>query len=71
MPPTNTTTAYPSFETIRSHRINSLNIEVTEYKHIKTGAQHIHLAADHAENVFLVALRTLPSLSYALHRTCA
>ena len=61
MPSTNT--AHPSFETIRSHRINSLNIEVTEYKHIKTGAQHIHLAADHAENVFLVALRTLPENS--------
>ena len=54
---------HTSFETIRSHRINSLNIEVTEYKHIKTGAQHIHLAADHAENVFLVALRTLPENS--------
>ncbi len=52
--------AHPGFATIRNHTISSLNIEVTEYQHRKTGAQHIHLATDHVENVFLVALRTLP-----------
>lgn len=53
-------TGHPSFDTIRHRRIDSLAIEVTEYKHRKTGAQHIHLATEHPENVFLVALRTLP-----------
>ncbi|MGV6806458.1 MAG: insulinase family protein [bacterium] len=40
--------------------IESLNIRVEEYSHNKTGAQHIHIAADNNENVFLVALRTVP-----------
>ena len=38
----------------------SLKIEFEEYRHKITGAQHIHLAADNDENVFLVALRTVP-----------
>jgi Zn-dependent M16 (insulinase) family peptidase len=33
---------------------------VAEYRHRGTGAVHYHLAADNAENVFLVALRTMP-----------
>jgi Zn-dependent M16 (insulinase) family peptidase len=37
-----------------------MNIWVEEYQHIKTGAQHIHIRADNPENVFLVALRTVP-----------
>jgi len=53
-------TSHPSFEWIRSHTIAALNITVSEYRHQKTGAQHIHLHADNAENVFLVALRTVP-----------
>jgi Zn-dependent M16 (insulinase) family peptidase len=50
----------PTFELIRSHKIDSLNATVEEYRHHKTGAQHIHIAADSEENVFLVALRTVP-----------
>lgn len=38
----------------------SLNIKIEEYEHTETGASHIHIAADNEENVFLVALRTVP-----------
>lgn len=51
---------HPAFEKLRSHRINTLNLEVEEYRHKKTGARHLHLAADNDENVFFVALRTFP-----------
>lgn len=54
------TNCYSTFEKVRSQAISSLNIEVTEYRHKTTGAQHIHIQADHTENVFLVALRTVP-----------
>ena len=50
-----------AFELLRKERIDSLNIEVSEYRHSKTGAQHIHIAAENTENVFLVALRTVPT----------
>jgi len=52
--------AAPAFELIRTHHIPSLNATVEEYSHRTTGAQHIHLAADSEENVFMVALRTVP-----------
>ncbi|PSF05403.1 peptidase M16 [Marinobacter fuscus] len=51
---------HPAFEKLRSHRIGTLNLEVEEYRHKKTGARHLHLAADNDENVFFVALRTFP-----------
>ncbi|MFP3978057.1 insulinase family protein [Marinobacter sp. KMM 10035] len=51
---------HPAFEKLRSHRIDTLNLDVEEYRHIKTGARHLHLAADNDENVFFVALRTFP-----------
>jgi Zn-dependent M16 (insulinase) family peptidase len=51
---------HPAFEWLRSEPIASLNITIEEYRHKKTGAQHYHIAADNAENVFLVALRTVP-----------
>lgn len=53
-------TAHPAFEHLRSETIDSLQVTVEEYRHRKTGAQHIHIAADNNENVFLVALRTVP-----------
>lgn len=53
--------AHPAFEWIRSEPIESLNIVVEEYRHRKTGAPHYHLNADNTENVFLVALRTVPT----------
>ncbi len=51
---------HEAFEWIRSERIESLNLVIEEYRHRATGAVHYHLAADKAENVFLVALRTVP-----------
>ncbi len=52
--------AHPAFEAVRQQTIDSLNIRVEHYEHKKTGAVHYHLASDNAENVFLVALRTVP-----------
>ncbi len=52
--------AHPAFEAIRAVPIPSLNLSVAEYRHRRTGAIHYHLAADNPENVFCVALRTMP-----------
>ncbi|WP_027330955.1 insulinase family protein [Marinimicrobium agarilyticum] len=52
--------SHPAFEHLRNQTIDALNLRVEEYRHKKTGAQHIHLASDNPENVFLVALRTVP-----------
>ena len=38
----------------------ALDIDVAEYRHRVTGAMHFHFAAEHTENVFMVAFRTLP-----------
>ena len=54
------TQQHPAFEWLRSQTIDTLNITVEEYRHKKTGAMHYHMAADNDENVFLVALRTVP-----------
>lgn len=52
--------AHPGFEFVRQQAIASLNIRVQEFRHRATGAQHIHIASNNQENVFLVALRTVP-----------
>ncbi len=57
---TSFSSAHPAFEAIRQQTIDSLNIRVEHYEHKKTGAVHYHLASDNTENVFLVALRTVP-----------
>tara|TARA_R110001583_G_scaffold606_5_gene5436 strand:- start:118 stop:3075 length:2958 start_codon:yes stop_codon:yes gene_type:complete len=54
---------HESFQRLRSRPLAALNIEVQEYRHLKTGALHFHLAADNPENVFLLALRTPPTNS--------
>jgi Zn-dependent M16 (insulinase) family peptidase len=54
------TLTHPAFEWLRSQTIESLNVTVEEYRHKKTGAVHFHMAADNNENVFFVALRTVP-----------
>ena len=51
---------HPAFSLKREHAIPSLNINVQEFVHNVTGAQHIHMQAESEENVFLVALRTVP-----------
>ena len=58
----------PAFELLRSQEIPSLKIGYQEYRHRVTGAQHIHLASDNKENVFLVALRTVPEDSTGSQR---
>ena len=52
---------HPAFQHLRSQPIDSLNLTVEEYEHRETGAKHYHLSSDNSENVFLVALRTLPT----------
>ncbi len=51
---------HPAFEWTGTQTIESLNIHLESYRHRKTGALHYHIAADNAENVFLVAFRTVP-----------
>jgi presequence protease len=48
------------FELIRQSTIDNLAITVEHYRHRATGGDHYHFASDSDENVFLVALRTLP-----------
>jgi Zn-dependent M16 (insulinase) family peptidase len=43
----------------RSKHIPGLNLTFEEYAHT-SGAKHYHLANDYAENVFMVAFRTVP-----------
>lgn len=49
-----------TFDTLRRHPIDSLNLELQEYRHRVTGARHLHLAAPDPHNVFLVAFLTVP-----------
>ena len=51
---------HSSFEFVRQQKIDSLNVSMLEYRHKNTGAMHYHIDADHQENVFLVAFRTVP-----------
>jgi Zn-dependent M16 (insulinase) family peptidase len=53
-------TAHPTFIYKRSQLLETLNLTVEEYEHRETGAMHYHLSSDNDENVFLVALRTVP-----------
>lgn len=52
---------HPSFQWLRTEAIESLHVLVSEYRHKETGAMHYHIAADNDENVFMVALRTVPT----------
>lgn len=51
---------HPAFEFQNEHTIESLKLTVQHFKHILTGADHYHLDADDSQNVFMVALRTVP-----------
>ena len=57
----NTDTTPSTFKPLATTEIASLDLRCEEYQHTLTGARHIHLAADNKENVFLVALRTVPT----------
>jgi presequence protease len=58
--PVESPSTHPAFKWVSQQKIESLNIMVEEYQHRKTGAMHYHIAAENQENVFLVALRTMP-----------
>jgi Zn-dependent M16 (insulinase) family peptidase len=51
---------HSSFQWLRTEAIESLHILMSEYRHKATGAMHYHMAANNDENVFMVALRTVP-----------
>ena len=58
---TPTTAEHPNtFVLKRAVPMPSLNLTVEEYEHPGTGATHLHLSSDSTENVFMVALRTVP-----------
>jgi Zn-dependent M16 (insulinase) family peptidase len=44
----------------KEQRVPSLNITAQLFEHARTGALHLHLESAEKENVFLVALRTIP-----------
>ena len=51
--------AHSTFRFIREQHVASLNIDVQEFEHIETGAQHIHLnpcVEGEGENVFFGCL---------------
>ncbi|MFT7558602.1 MAG: Zn-dependent M16 (insulinase) family peptidase [Flavobacteriales bacterium] len=50
-----------TFELKNEREVKSLGITLQEFEHKKTGATHIHMASESEENVFLVALRTVPT----------
>ncbi|MFK7830583.1 MAG: insulinase family protein [Congregibacter sp.] len=58
--PSNLPTCHDAFVPLRQERIDALNLRIEQFEHRETGAMHYHLAAENAENVFLVALRTVP-----------
>ncbi len=59
-PQSSTADAPNPFSLERRVHIEALDIDVEEYRHQPTGAVHIHLDCPSEENVFMVALRTVP-----------
>jgi Zn-dependent M16 (insulinase) family peptidase len=53
-------TIAPSFDLIRKHKIDTLNLIFEEYKHKVTGTTHIHLNSKDDNNVFFIAFLTVP-----------
>ncbi len=49
------------FAATGSNRVEALNLTVNSYRHLSTGARHLHLAADDDNNAFAVAFLTVPS----------
>ena len=50
-----------AFDLLESQTIDSLQLELSLYRHPTIGARHLHLASGSDENVFLVALPTMPT----------
>ena len=55
------TSSHQEFKLIRTQSIDALHVVAEEYEHLKTGARHLHFAAENSENVFLVGLKTVPT----------
>ncbi|MBF0155852.1 MAG: insulinase family protein [Magnetococcales bacterium] len=51
------------FECLERQRVEALNLTVESYRHRRTGARHLHLAAEDHHNAFLVAFLTVPANS--------
>lgn len=49
-----------AFQLVGRQAVPTLNVELQHYRDQRTGAEHYHLATDHTEKVFTVALRTVP-----------
>lgn len=54
---------YKSFKITKAEFIEELSCLVREIEHLPSGASVVHIAADDPENVFCIALRTLPENS--------
>ncbi|MEJ2743118.1 MAG: insulinase family protein [Gammaproteobacteria bacterium] len=52
---------HDAFQFKNHHHIASLNVDVYQFEHRVTGAQHLHIRAANTENAFLVAFRTVPT----------
>ena len=59
-PNTQQATETSTFEKQRSTPVPALNLTMEEFVHPGTGARHLHLESDNPENVFMVALKTVP-----------
>lgn len=51
---------HSAFQHLRTYPVPALRLEFQEYRHIATGARHLHLAADDPHNAFMVAFLTVP-----------
>lgn len=51
---------HPAFQQLRCQPVLALRLEFQEYRHLATGARHLHLAADDPHNAFMVAFLTVP-----------
>ncbi len=54
---------YHDFKIVTSEYIEELQCVLRQIEHMPSGATIVHVAADDSENVFCIALRTLPSNS--------
>jgi presequence protease len=52
--------SHDAFDEVEQRFIDTLDLTLRHYVHRATGAQHYHLETDNDENVFLLALRTMP-----------
>ncbi|MGE0384887.1 MAG: insulinase family protein [Gammaproteobacteria bacterium] len=59
-PPVSELLEVAGFAPLRRQRVESLGIEFQEFAHRGTGARHVHLAAEDANNAFMAAFATVP-----------